>query len=443
MNPNGEQEIESNPTPEKTPQVDLNEKFPLQTQEYSNGNLTFRDLVPEQLREGGETPIVMMAGWAMNTDKVVGGTTRGLYDKGQRVIALDLEGGAKGITGRFSNEIERQGEVVYEWLKSRPDQKFKFAPQSMAALTILSMVQNHPEITEQIAGLVELSPMGHAGPPGKHTMEASMPMGRVDEKDGKVVFEPTERSDNAVMSTDKNFRERVVESVKGKLPFKNLRNLASRKFVEDARNASRPKTAEDDLIGKRVMDSFWDSILHHPIKSLREIVEMAGADQYNILNLLKSKGVKVGIIQGAQDRLNSYQGLSDNIARQAVANSSLEAEYIDENGMHKIPDSLRIDKEHDSPEEISRKQSEIMRLMLHFQQAEKKVPVDGLVVVEGGHEITGPYDFSNDILHTFDTLEHQLTPEEVTVEAQRKRFYEDQDRQAIEKARKELYQIEE
>lgn len=371
------------------PIVDLGQKFPKQTQEFSKGNVVFRDIAPENLREGGDVPIVLMAGWGMRQD-VVGNTSQGLYDLGQKVIPLDIDGGAKGITGRFQSELDRQGDVVYEWLKSNPDQKFRFAPQSLSALTILSMVERHPDVVDQIDGIVELSPMGHAGDASEHTLEVSEPSYFAEKKEKK------------------GFKARVLDTAM-KVGGEKMYNLLQRKFAEDTRNNNREKTDEDRQIEARVMESIGKALdpreRANIIKSAREAFEMAGADKYNTLNLLKAKGIKVGIIQGAQDRLNSARGLAENISRQAVANSSVSEEFRDEKGVEKIPEELKI-LPTDSPEVVQEKQRKIVALKLELQKAENKVPIDSLVFVEGGHEITGPYGFAKDIIKAFDFIDH-------------------------------------
>ena len=377
------------PTSE-TQQVALEDKFPAKVFQLEKGNIKVRDIIPDAVKEGGEIPIVLMAGWGMRQD-VVGNTTQGLYDLGRRVMPLDVDGGAKGVTGRFQNEIDRQADTIYEWMKSNPDQKFRFAPQSMAALTILSMVDRHPDILDQIDGIVELSPMGHAGDPSQHDVEVSDPQfyAKSQEKGksiGAKIFDALQR-------------------VGGE----SMYNMLQRKSAEDARNNQREKDEEDAQIEGRVMDSLNKAMNPfkggNPIRGAREAFEMARADEYNTLNMLKAKGIRVGIIQGAQDRLNSAQGLVENISRQALSHSGVDSAYVDDNGVEKLPEELRI-QEPDSPEVVKEKQKKMVELKMQLTQQENKVPIDTLVLVEGGHEITGPYGFARDIDRAFDYLDH-------------------------------------
>lgn len=406
MDGNGDSEI-TTPQVEKSPdtiqsisQENLDDRFPQQTMEFSNGKVSFRDIKPEIMREGGDIPIVMMAGWAMNQE-VVGNTTRGLCDKGQRVIPLDIAGGATSIIGRAGNEIDRQGKLLYEWVKSQPNQKFRFAPQSMAALVVLSMVEKHPDIADQIDGVVMLSPMGLAGKGSEHTAGVSNPN---DEK--KPPYEI-------------GLKQKIGEKVKSYLPFVSMYNLAARKSTEDTRNKKRPKTEEDAQIEERVMESFWNSIKHNPVKSVREISEMARANEYEILGLLKEKGIKVSIIQGAQDRLNSMQGLVENISRQAASSDAVGEENRDNRGLEKLPEGLEI-LETDTLEVKQEKQRKIVALKLELQKKEDRVPIDSLVFVEGGHEITGHYEFSSDIIRAFDYLSHPDKYQEELIETQKR-----------------------
>lgn len=415
--------------PVKQSEVNLDEKFPAQQLKFEKGNIKVRDLVPENLKEGGEIPIVIMAGWAMKQD-VVGNTARGLYDLGRRVMPLDIEGGAQSITGRFQNEIDRQADTVYEWIKSNPDQKFRFAPQSMSALIILSMVDRHSDVIDQIDGIVELSPMGHAGDSSDHTLEVSDP---------KYFAESQEKK--------KGFKARIMDTAM-KVGGKSMYDMLQRKFAEDARNNEREKTEEDAQIEARVMESLGKSMDPrkggNPIKSAREAFEMARADKYNVLNLLKSKGIKVGIIQGAQDRLNSAQGLVENISRQSIANSGVDEKYSDERGIEKLPEELKI-LETDSPEVTLEKQKKIVQLKMELTQKENRVPLDALVLVEGGHEITGPYGFARDINRAFDYLDHPENYRKILDENLRKneeaRKVKEKKTQGLKEARQELTQI--
>lgn len=85
---NGEVKVEQ-PTVEQTPkepEVHASEvlavKYPLQTMEFGKlGTVSFRDISPEMVRPGGEVPMVMMTGWAMNQD-VIGNTTEALVEAG-------------------------------------------------------------------------------------------------------------------------------------------------------------------------------------------------------------------------------------------------------------------------------------------------------------------------------------------------------------------------
>jgi pimeloyl-ACP methyl ester carboxylesterase len=379
--------------PETPQRESLDEKFPLQTMEFGKiGKVAFRDIKPEITRPGGETPMVMMTGWAMNQE-VIGNTTEALVEAGQRVVPFDIDGGGKGVdgVGDSSAEINRQGELLKKWMESRPDGKFHLVGQSMSALVVLAMIENNPDIADKIASVVLVSPMGLGG------------------KD-------------------------------------NLPGLLSRQGAETERNNAREKTDEDRKIEPRIAKAFKDFMLHHPIRAAKEGFAMAGSDEYNILNLLKAKGVRVGIIQGAQDQLNSSQRVVENIARQTVANSNVRKELIGEDGMEKIPDNLKI-LPTDSEEEVKRKQKAIIEIKLELQRTENKVPIDSFTYVEGGHEIFGPSAIADTLIRTVDKLDKQLTPEEAAQSAEEiregvKRFRQQQeDAEQISETREELKEV--
>jgi pimeloyl-ACP methyl ester carboxylesterase len=364
--------VEAPPAEEK-PEENFNDKFPRQTMEFPNGKVMFREIKPETLREGGNIPMVMMTGWAMNQE-VIGNTTKGLYESGQTVVPFDIEGGGKGVKGVEDSlgEINRQGELLKKWMESRGDEKFNLVGQSMSALVVLAMIENNPEIADKIASVVLVSPMGLGG------------------KD-------------------------------------NLPSLIKRQMAETKRNSAVEKTDESKVIEKRVAKSFKDFLLHHPIRAAKEGFAMAGSDEYDVLNLLRDRGLKVGIIQGAQDQLNSNQRVVENIARQAVANSNVRPELIGEDGMEKIPDELKIFPT-DTKEEVLRKQKAIFDIKMELNRTENPVPIDTFKFVEGGHEIFGPEAIAKKILRTVDYLS----------EDSKKKQIEQQDAHELSQTREEL-----
>ncbi len=357
MDSAGEQEKAPQPSIEQapnTPEVhaseSLAEKYPLQTMEFGKlGTVSFRDIAPEMPRPGGEVPMVMMTGWAMNQD-VIGNTTQALVEAGQRVVPFDIKGGGKGVegVGDTSAEINRQGELLKKWIEQSGNEKLHLVGQSMSALVLLSMLENNPDMVDKVASVVLVSPMGLGG--------------------------------------------------KDSLPA-----LIKRQGEETKRNNAREKSDEDKQIESRVAKSFKEFMLHHPFRMTKEGFAMAGADEYNVLNLLKSRGLKVGIIQGAQDQLNSSQRVVENIARQAVANSSVRPELIGADGMEKIPEELKI-LSTDSEEEANRKRKTIIDIKMELQRTENKVPIDSFKLVEGGHEIFGPRAIAKKLIDSVDYL---------------------------------------
>lgn len=350
----------------KTPEVHasegLSEKYPLQTMEFGKlGTVSFRDIAPEMPRPGGEIPMVMMTGWAMNQD-VIGNTTQALVEQGQRVVPFDIKGGGKGVegVGDTSAEINRQGELLKKWIEQSGNEKLHLVGQSMSALVLLSMLENNPDMVDKVASVVLVSPMGLGG--------------------------------------------------KDSLPA-----LIKRQQEETKRNNAREKTAEDGQIESRVAKSFKEFMLHHPFRMTKEGFAMAGADEYNVLNLLKSRGLKVGIIQGAQDQLNSSQRVVENIARQSVANSNVRPELIGDDGMEKIPEELKI-LPTDSEEEANRKRKAIIDIKMELQRTENRVPIDSFKLVEGGHEIFGPRAIAKKLIDSVDYLTRRGEEQQAAVE---------------------------
>ncbi len=383
---NGEAKAEQ-PTVEQAPSKSeihasetLGEKYPLQTMEFGKlGAVSFRDIAPEMPRPEGEIPMVMMTGWAMNQD-VIGNTTQALIEAGQRVVPFDIKGGGKGVegVGDSSEEINRQGELLKKWIEQSGNEKLHLVGQSMSALVLLSMLENNPDMVDKVASVVLVSPMGLGG--------------------------------------------------KDSLPA-----LIKRQQEETKRNNAREKTDEDRLIEPRVAKSFKEFMLHHPFRMTKEGLAMAGADEYNVLNLLKARGLKVGIIQGAQDQLNSTQRVVENIARQAVANSSVRPELIGEDGIEKIPEELKI-LPTDSEEEANRKRKAIIDIKMELQRTENKVPIDSFKLVEGGHEIFGPRAIAKKLIETVDYLQHPNTEGGDTLEERMK------EKDRIEAEKRELAQ---
>lgn len=266
------------------------------------------------------------------------------------MVPFDIKGGGKGVegVGDSSEEINRQGELLKKWMEQSGNEKFHLVGQSMSALVLLSMLENNPDMADKVASVVLVSPMGLGG--------------------------------------------------KDSLPA-----LLKRQQEETKRNNAREKTDEDKQIEPMVAKSFKEFMLHHPFRMTKEGLAMAGADEYNVLNLLKARGLKVGIIQGAQDQLNSSQRVVENIARQAVANSSVRPGLVGEDGIEKIPEELKI-LPTDSEEEANRKRKAIIDIKMELQRTENKVPIDSFKFVEGGHEIFGPRAIAKKLIDSVDFL---------------------------------------
>lgn len=381
---------ESGPFQEK-PQDNLEDKFPRQTKSLEHGTVAFRDIRPEHLREGGEIPMVLMTGWAMNQE-VIGNTTDGLVARGQRVVPLDIIGGTHKIENPSPMaQMKREAETVREWIQSSGEEEVTLVFQSLSAMLPLLMVENDPEIVKKLHSVILVSPMGLDG--------------KKSEKSIKNETSDPITASSTMMERTKRLGKSAINNMGRRLPGSALAGLMLRKFAEDKRNNARPKTDEDAQIEPRVAKSFNEFATHHLARGAQEGLAMAQADLFNILNLLKAKGVKVAIIQGALDKLNSSQGVWENIGRQALDSSAVRAEYKNEDGTQKLPDELRI-LESDSPELVQQKRRGIAAMMLEIQRTANKVPLDSLTFKEGGHEIFGKEGLADTILNTQDSLDH-------------------------------------
>lgn len=238
----------------------------------------------------------------------------------------------------------------------RPEDQVNVVGQSMAAITMLRAIEKYPELAVKIKNFIEVSPMGLGG------------------KD-------------------------------------NLPSLMKRKNADDKRYNSSEKTDEDKSVDEVVMKNFFDFIIHHPAMAAQEGFGMAGADEYNVLNLLKSQGIGVGLIQGAQDLLNSNERVLENIARQAVEGSKVRPELIGPDGKEKLPEELTV-LDTDTEEVKNEKRRKIIEIKMELQRTQNRVPIDSLKVVEGGHEIFGQKRLVRKILSSIDELDKERTVED-------------------------------
>lgn len=88
-------------------------------------------------------------------------TTRGLYEQGQHVIPLDIDGSGTGIKEpEGSPEFNRQAEILKEWIESRSEPKINLLGQSLSAVTLLYLAKNNPDLLDRINAVLLVSPNG-------------------------------------------------------------------------------------------------------------------------------------------------------------------------------------------------------------------------------------------------------------------------------------------
>lgn len=293
-----------------------------------------------------------LLGWT-NKQDIIENTVRGLvYDQGQRVIPVDVEGGGKGvkIDGTNSSEINRQAALLKDWLEKRPEQKINLLGQSMSALTVLVLIDNYPELSDRIDSMIFVSPMGLGGKKG-------------------------------------------------------FKRLASGFLSETmVRSPKRKKNSEDIKLEPIVAKTFIKSLVGHPIRHIKEVMAMASADEYEVLYQLKERGIKVGIIQSVDDLAADNESLSDQITERATEKSTrlLTQEEFEKDPKYlehgfSVGDMVWNDKslEQDRPP--------IDILM------ELEVGMDG----QGrGHGISGPRKLGGSIVRLLKRLKNPITEEQ-------------------------------
>lgn len=240
-----------NPQLEVPKSTELYDKFPLQKLDFTRGKVAFRDMRPDEPRpNGGEIPIVMMVGWLMNQDSIVNSATTLVDRYNQHTIPLDFVGGGNlwDFTLKPQAEIERQADILHEWLQTRTEPKVNIMGISKSALVVIELLKRHSEDVSKLNAMIIAQGIGISGE---------------DTPD----------------------------------------DLKARKKEEDKRNAQRPKTAEDRQL-EPVISKMWKlAMARHPIRTYKEGYAMAEADEYAALEGIQNMGVKVVAIQAVDDKL--------------------------------------------------------------------------------------------------------------------------------------------
>lgn len=343
MDSQGESEIVQPTTPEAPQRESLDDKFPLHTLTLDKGNIKYRDIEPDNPRAPENRPLLMLTGWAMNQE-VVGNTVKGLYEKGAHPVPVDFEGGKLGIGG--------EAEMLATLLRGMKDEKVDILGQSMAAITVLSMIEKHPELRDKIGKVLLVSPMGLGG------------------KD-------------------------------------SLLGLGKRQLDEIKRDGKVEKNEERQAINKRVGESFGRFLKGSLPRAVKEIWGMKGADKYAVLDVLKESGIKTAIIQGDLDQLNSSERVWDNISRQSVAGENARDIRGKDGKEMPTPEYLRIN-DSDDEQTKARKLQEFVAFKERINRENNDPPFDSITMTAGGHEIHGPRIMADKIIQTLDSLDNEF-----------------------------------
>lgn len=390
-------------------------EFSSQTIDFGElGKVAFRDMTPSTLRPNGEIPMIIMGGWGMN-EKAARPVTAALVDKGQRAIPFDIVGEGKGMEGgeNSSKEINRQAELLKLWLESRPEEKVHLVGTSLTALVVLKMIENNPHMAEKMASVVLVSPVGLAGDPEKH--DALKRSENLDKpwlwRDYSEEQEGEENNEDLhVPKPVGGFKKRAIRALGGE----KLLKLLERQDAEHSQYLPLLATEEDKANDEKYFKLMGRAGISHPKRAFDEIIAISKADEYDTLQRLQDMGIKVGIIQGAHDLLNSSRGLTENIAREAASNLDVEPEYLGPDGIEQIPDELQI-RDGDGEAEVLHKRKEILRIKSKLRETENSVPLSSERIVAGGHEVGGSEAMASYLIHEVDFLvtDHEKIKAEV------------------------------
>lgn len=317
----------------ESPSQNIEDSFPLHTLTLDKGNVKYRDIEAEHPRNEANTPLLMMTGWAMNQE-VVGNTIKGLHEKGARAVPVDFEGSKLSI--------DDEADMLASLLTEMKEEKVDVLGQSMAAVTVLSMIEQHPELRAKIGKVLLVSPMGLGG----------------------------------------------KDSILG---------LGKRQLDEIRRDSKVEKNEERQAINKKVGESFGRFLRGNPLRAVKEIWGMKGADKYDVLEILKASGIKTAIIQGDLDRLNSSERVWNKIGEGSEPAWKVLTE-----------EDYKIDKD-----EYDKKGIKPGQKVWNRDGANEPPPFDSITMTAGGHEIHGPKIMADKIIRTLDALDREYTGQEL------------------------------
>lgn len=326
---------------------EIERMFPVERLEFEHGKIDVMDIRPENSRD--LVPLISNLGFGTDNSTITP-TLAELYYSGQHTITADIAGGGKQVEANGGNsELNRQGELMYEFINDYLDKnphtnKVDIMTQSFSLMRILAMVKLHPEILPKIRNLIMFAPVG------------------LDEKDssyglilrnlaelGRVTRSDREKAKNAKDSG-------YIKSDEEKETDKKLRGRLNKAFMKAS------------TVGLK--------------RSFRELLAMSKANKYPELKDLREGGVKIAIVQGADDRLASYDRL----------NKVLTDDYKDE--------------EKPVKQAINPLTDETAYVYEPVNLDAELPPVDILHVAAGGHEVQAskPKKIARSIINIIDRL---------------------------------------
>lgn len=314
---------------------EVNSIFPLESMQFANGQVEFRNIVPENFRKNGKTPLVTLIGMGMKNQDVGQFVSQGLYEVGQYVIPLDFPGTGVLVEGEkgTSPELNRQAELFADFLAQLPQEQVDICGTSMATITVLTMLERHPELIDKIGKVVLTMPIGLGG------------------------------KDNLF-----------------KLGYRQLREILRDKRVE--KNEERQKINE--MVAQNLKEHG-----ENKGRQWKEIKAIAGSDLYPALGRLRSKGVRIALMQGELDLLNSNRRVWKRMGQgNESAWKKLEDKDYQEN-------KDEYDKRGIKPgQKVWNRNAQIVT-----------PPIESITMSAGGHEMYGPKDFAKKIIRVLDSLD--------------------------------------
>lgn len=283
-----------------------------------------------------DIPVLVIPGWSitLNTEKQL---LEDFHTGGKHVLSLEFprHGGEPEAKEDISEEVMRQAEMLVTYIQSRPEDKIDITGQSMAVMSLIAAAKLEPAILYKIRNIVFTSPAGLTG------------------------------NDNFL-----------------KLGSRFLMHLN-----QDTLTLARSPIEKINLLRTALETSLY--IGKNPPRAIKEANSIATSEEYDALQLFKENGIKVGIIQGAQDKLTPAGKLWNKIGEgsQSVWKTLSQEDY-DNDPRYKEHGVAVGDKVWDS------------------EVKNEVPPFDSITMVRGGHDnrMYGERGFANRIINRLDAL---------------------------------------